>query len=229
MIEINVNDDAFVYFTDKLESLSRTAMPKAVRGTLNSLAFDVKKTTMPFEVNKTFEQRQKNFFKASSRVNTARGFNLNSMESQVGFMKLGNSDAVENLEHQEHGGKIDSRSFIPTSSARISKSKKRNVSRKNRIGKINNIVKSKGKKDLVRSVHSAGKDGFVLHQNMLFRVNSIRGRKFRLTAIHSFKKGRSVNVKATHFMEKATKATAKKAPEIFKSEAEFRIKKHFDR
>ena len=43
MIEINVDNDKFVYFTNKLESLSRSAMPKAVRGTLNGLALDVKK------------------------------------------------------------------------------------------------------------------------------------------------------------------------------------------
>ena len=133
------------------------------------------------------------------------------MESRVGFAKIGNSDAVENLEKQEHGGKINSRSFIPTNLSRVSKSRKKNVSKKNRIGTIKHIVKARTKKDFVKSVHSAGKDGFVLYRNMLFRVNSIRDRKFKLKAVHSFKKGRTVRVSATHFMEKATKKTGEKA------------------
>lgn len=227
MININIDNDAFVYFTDKLESLSKSTMTKAVRGTLNGLAFDVKKNTMPDEAGKAFVGRQKNFFKVSSRVNLARGSSIEQMESQVGFIKLGDSDAVENLEKQEHGGKIDSRSYIPTNLSRISKSNRKNVSRKNRIGTIKHIVKAKTKKDFVRSVHSAGKDGFVLYRNMLFRVNSIRGRKFRLTAVHSFKKGRTVRVSATHFMQKATEKTTTKGPEIFKKEAEFRFERHF--
>lgn len=227
MIEINIDNDEFVIFTEKLESLSRSALPSAVRGTLNGLAFDVKKNTMPDEAGKAFVGRQKNFFKVSSRVNLARGSSIEQMESKVGFLKLGNSDAVENLEKQEHGGKIGGRSFIPTNDSRISKSKKRNVSRKNRIGTIKHIVKAKDKQSFVRSVHSAGKDGFVLYRNMLFRVNSISGRKFRLKAVHSFKKGRTVRVSATHFMQKATAKTINKGPEIFKKEAEFRFERHF--
>jgi hypothetical protein len=101
----------------KLQQISRSSFPVAIRQTLNSAAFDVKKTTMPKESEKAFENRSKNFFKANSKVIQANGFNVNSMQSEVGFYenKLKNQStnyAVKDLEQQENGGKIDGRSFI---------------------------------------------------------------------------------------------------------------------
>lgn len=237
MIEININSDEFVSFTEKLERLSSSVLPKVVRGTLNGLALDVKKTTMPYEAGKAFVGRQKNFFKASSTVNFARGSSIEQMESQVGFSKLGDSDAVENLEKQEHGGKIKGRSFIPLNSARKGRNIKNAVEARYRIGRIKNVKRasrqrgSKGEK-IIKAVLKANKGGYVIGENgIVFRVERLstaRNVKFKLKAIYSFEKGRSVNVKATHFMEKATNKTTTKGPEIFKKEAEYRFKKHFN-
>jgi len=101
----------------KLQQISRSSFPVAIRQTLNSAAFDVKKTTMPKESEKAFENRSKNFFKANSKVIQANGFNVNTMQSEVGFYenKLKNQStnyAVKDLEQQENGGKIDGRSFV---------------------------------------------------------------------------------------------------------------------
>jgi hypothetical protein len=49
--------------------------------------------------------------------------------------------------------------------------------------------------------------------------------RFKLDAIYSYKKGRSVNVKATHFMQKATEKTMKKADDIYIKEAERQFEK----
>ena len=43
---LNVNTDAVVALTNKLEKLHRSAFPVAVRSTLNSAAFDMKKDTI---------------------------------------------------------------------------------------------------------------------------------------------------------------------------------------
>lgn len=72
---------------------------------------------MPKESEKAFENRSKNFFKANSKVIQANGFNVNTMQSEVGFYenKLKNQStnyAVKDLEQQENGGKIDGRSFV---------------------------------------------------------------------------------------------------------------------
>ena len=233
----NVDTDAVVVHTAKLESLHRSAFPNAVRGTLNGLAFDVKKNTMPAEGSKVFVERQKNFLKANSRVDMAKGFNVDAMVSRVGFVSLGGSNrAVDELEQQEKGGAINNRSFVPMDPARTAKSPRRIVSRKNRIGGIRNVVQTKdvaGKnpgQKFVKAVLKAGIKGHVLTDKTLLRVDRIKrlkkGWKFKLTPLYSFEKGRKVKVKATHFMEKATEKTMKSADEIYFKEAERQFEKH---
>jgi len=238
-VEFNVNTDAVVSLTNKLEKLHKSAFPVAVRGTLNSAAFDVKQKSMPAFAFVSFEQRQKNFFKANSKVEMARGFDVKSMESVVGFKSLGGSnDSVDELEQQERGGVIKSRSFIAIDTGRVSKSHARIVQKKNRISTMPNVVdarKAKGKnkrQKFVKSVIHAGVGGLVLSEHkgkeILWRVNSLNrdsNGKFKLTALYSFKKGRSVNVKATHFMRKASLNSAKLLDDFYIVEAKKQIKR----
>lgn len=236
-IELNVDADAFVQYTNKLEKLPKTAFPNAVRETLNGLAFDVKQNTMPAESDRNFTIRQRNFFKANSRVEIARGNNVNSMESMVGFVPFGGSNqSVEDLEKQEHGGIIGGRSFIPTDFSRTGKSPERLVSRRHRLGAIKNVVRTenaKGKtpaQKFVKSVVHAGAGGHVLHDDMLFRVDRLQRAgnnwKFKLTPVYSFKKGRNVRVSATHFMENAVNKTAKGMEQLYFKKAERQLKKY---
>lgn len=231
-MHFRVDTDEVIEFTNRLEKLNRSAFPSAVRNTLNSLAFDVKQRTMLKVTEKTFTIRQKNFFKANSRVETAKGFHVGSMKSQVGFVSLnGNNYAVDDLEQQEHGGKIDGRSFIPLAPARTSNSLNRNVSRRNRISGIKNIVKTSDSnassqgEGFVKSVLFAGVGGHVLHKNTLFRVDKIGDKKFKLKALYSFKKSRSVSVKKTRFMERSADITTRKSTFFFKESAEFQFNK----
>ncbi len=235
-IQLDINSDELVVHANRLERISRKSLPKAIRGTLNSLAFDVKKDTMPTQAKKDFTNRRRNFFTANSAVNMARGNDLRTMQSEVGFTpSRDKSDkAVENLEQQERGGKIDRRDFIPMDEARTTKSPNRAVARRNQLRKIKNVVrvsetkgKSKGQK-FILSVLQAREKGFVLTDKNLLRIKKITrgadGRwKFKIEHIYSFEKNRSVRVKATHFMEQATKKTMKKEEEIFKKEADRQI------
>src|SRR5687767_16018423 len=86
LMELNINSDAVVKHTNTLEKMHRSAMPLAIRNTLNSVAFDVKKNTMPASAEREFVTRAPNFFKANSRVEMARGWNVDSMQSVVGFI-----------------------------------------------------------------------------------------------------------------------------------------------
>lgn len=122
-MQLNINTDAAVIFTNKLEQLHKSALPSAIRGALNRAVFDVKKTTMPQEASASFQSRQKNFFKANSKFENAKGFNISTMQSTVGFYSnnlLGNDNyAVKDLEQQEHGGDIGGKAFIPMKAARV--------------------------------------------------------------------------------------------------------------
>ena len=141
MLAIDVNTDSFVVLANKLDNLNRSALPVAVRRTLNSTAFDVKQRTMLEMTKKQFVNRQANFFKANSKVIQATGFNVNEMESQIGFFedRLKNKAtnwAVKDLEQQEHGGSILGRDFITMNTGRVSNSPNKITKSGNRISDI---------------------------------------------------------------------------------------------
>lgn len=235
MIKFNVDTDAVIRLTNNLEKLTKSAFPVAVRGTLNSLAFDVKKNTMPKSALR-FKRREKNFFKANSTVHKAKGFDLKSMESKVGFTdNRADNKAVEDLEQQEHGGTIGGRKYIPVNTARVSKRNNKKVATRNRLGRIGikNIVRTKDvsgkneKEKFVKSVIKAGKGGFVQSEfkgvNMVWRVNSLkrsRNGQFKLTAVYIVNDSKKVKVRGTGFMKKATAKTAKKADDFYINQAE---------
>ena len=234
MGDIRVNADELVAFTNRLENLHKSALPNAVRGTLNRLAFDVKQKTMPDSVASTFTIRRPNFFKANSRVMMADGWNIMSMRSEVGFTTANltgvNNYAVSDLEQQERGGKIDGKSFIPMAPARGGGMSKP-VRPGNRLSSLKKIVNASHiagnrKQAFVKAVKKAGPGGYVLgngESKVLWRINSIslRGGNVRVkkTALYSYRKNRSVTVKATSFMQTASTQSVKKVTYIYIAEA----------
>lgn len=223
-MQLNINTDELVKLTNKLERLHRSALPVAVRGALNNAAFDVKKNTMLKTSEDAFINRQKNFFKANSSVKMASGFDIESMEAVIGFesskLKGSSNYSVKDLEQQENGGTIKGRTFIAMKQARASNSNVKNVRPNNRISGIKNIKKvSQNKNNFARTVHSAGIGGHVLNSKALFRVDKIAGRTFKVTPLYSFKKSRSVQVKKTGFMQKASLMSAKKLEGYFTTQA----------
>lgn len=238
--EFNINNDAVVVLTNKLEKLHRSALPVAIRETLNNAAFDVKQDTMLKSSKRHFINRNRNFFKANSRVDKAKGFNVDNMQATVGFItsKLKGSDqAVEDLEQQEYGGTIKGRSFIPMDAARGG-SKTKAVRPGNRFSKITNIInanKAKGKskkQKFVTAAIRAGNGGYVLGNNSaqtLFKITSITRRGnlmiIKKKPLYSFKEGRSIQVSRTGFMSSATLSSAKKLNEFYVKQAEKQIRR----
>lgn len=228
---LNINTNATALFSAKLEKLSRSALPVAVRGALNAAALDVKQNTMPAEAAKKFTQRRPQFLRAKSRVEFASGWDINSMRSTVGFS--GNEQAVEDLNQQEESGKIKGRSFIPLDTARVGNSYGRNIQAKNRLGPRLTIVDARkmvganpGQK-FVKAVLAAGVGGLVLAdfkgETILWRVNSLKkeGGHWKLTALYTYAKGRKVDIhKATHFMANASRESSAKMEKFFIEQAE---------
>ena len=239
-MQLNINTSALDAYAKKLKTLSRSAFPVAVRGALNSAAFDMKTNTLIQTSKKAFVNRTSTFFKANSRYEKASGFSVDSMQSTTGFYdnslkgspKEGNF-AVSDLEQQETGGTIKKKGFIPMLGAR-SGGVKTLVRANARLQKIRNVViaskmgRSNPKVNFILAAHKAGKGGYFLSNNMLWRVNALdhtNSAKLNLTPLYSFKKNRTVKVKPHRFVENAGEITMKKMDGYFIEEA----KKQFEK
>lgn len=241
---LDINTDEVVRFTATLEKLRKSALPNAIRGTLNDGAFDVKQKTMPAQAHADFIKRSPNFFKANSSVDKATGFDVRNMRATIGFIESrlrlgGNNYAVKDLEQQEHSGSLGGKSFIPLDSARVNGYASL-VKPANRLSKIlkSNIVIARNtgpgskKQQFVRAIHKAGAGGYVLGsnikgENILWRVDSINGpNRFSLTALYDYRGGRKVKVKDTGFMHISTLKSADKLNGFFQSQARFWINKY---
>lgn len=216
MITLNINSDASVKFTKTLENMRKSALPNAVRSSLNSAAFDVKKDTMPKKAATTFRKRHNGqFFKANSRVEMASGWKVENMKSTVGFLSQnkGNTKlkgkhnySIQDLEEQEYGGNIEHRDLRPLDKARSSSN--RPVRPKNRIelikqqtGGISNIIDASignsmsPKQRFIRAAYMAkktgGGDAYILG-------NKTTRRKQTLFRIESIVKGaKGIRIKST--------------------------------
>jgi hypothetical protein len=240
---LDVNSDAVVKFSNKLDKLGKSALPNAVRETLSKAALDVKQRTMPHQAKSEFVQRTKTFFKANSRVEFAKGKDIDSMRSVVGFTEhaLRGSDnyAVDDLQQQEYGGTIGGKSFIPQQEARVSKSVKKNVRANFRIEKLRNLKSvsdAPGKNWADRFFKTAlhvGVGGMVLstsgRSGAIYRIDSIEKGRIKKTKLYSFSKNRTVKVSGTGFMGKASAESADSISHIYLKEAQKQIDRYFYR
>jgi len=149
-MQLNLDTSKVVQYADKLEQMSKRALPRAVKETLSKAALDVKKRTMPKSAEREFTIRRKNFFIANSTVDFAKMGRIQDMKATVGFFegKLSGDKnfAVKDLEQQEYGGKIGGRKFIPLDSARVGKNRDRNVKRSiESVKDIDNVFKASRK------------------------------------------------------------------------------------
>ena len=257
-MSITINHIAITEQIARLKTLHRSALPLAIRGTLNDAVYNVKTTTMP-NTAKVFKKRAPNFFKANSKFEKATGFNTKTMKATVGFYEnklvdASKNYAVKDLEEQELGGKINKKSFIAQKGARMGNKQVRNDMRRSRLKQATFIsTQSSGKvgkngtarnlslkQQFIRAAIYAeskfGKDAFVLGglnkngSRTLSLINEMRfGGKYtkgkynfemNRTAIYNVKKGRSINVKSTHFMKKASLESASKMVSFFNKQAE---------
>lgn len=235
-MKININADAAVKYTNILEKMNRSALPAAVRGTLNGAAFDVKQNTMPAEANKEFVNRSPNFFKANSKVSKATGWEISEMKAIVGFSPTssrGADLAVNELTQQEYGGEIKSRSFIAMAPARGGSSVKP-VRPGNRLSRIRNLVDSSKmpgkslKQQFIAAANKAGKGGFVLGntpRKTVWKIESVGRGGIKKKAMFSYVENRSVRVEGTGFMRAASLESANKIDNLYIREAERQIQR----
>lgn len=240
-MRLDINSDAAVIYTNELEKLGKSALPVAVRETLNSAVFAMKKTAVPKHAKLAFEERQPNFFNYFTRYDKAQGFNINSMVATVGMdgSKLKNNAtnyAVRDLEEQEKGGTIHGRSFKPLPAAR--KGGTGNVRANARISQIlkaGNIIDAKDSKGentmqkFIRASIHAGEGGYVLGGRILWQVKRIarigRNTFFTKTKLYSFTKSGTATVHATGFMKKAANEVVKEMEFFYKLQAMKQVNK----
>jgi hypothetical protein len=243
---LKLDADSVIKLTVTLEKLHRSALPSAVRNTLNNAAFETKKE-IPIQGAKRFITRRKTFLKAFSVVDKASGFKINSMVSMAGINSKKGADTANELEKQEFGGNLDTGRLVPHDDARISASKERRLQIKNRLNKLEAHKASKAyrshrgtkKSKFVAAVMSTAASGkkYMLLENkgtgMLYELKSLKNRKsgrgasFKLKKVFYLKKAESANVNGRGFI-RAAKTKASKSINIFyKKNAEYQLNKHW--
>jgi len=248
MATIDVNTDNLIKFSKKLDKLSRSALPVAVRQTLNSVAFETKKKTLPREAAKSFENRNPSFYKRFSRVETAQGFDINRMQSKAGMVDSAGGkkeQAGEDQTQQQIGGNISGRTFIPLDQARTGGKHSKNVKKKNRISNINIVLDTKDSKastptkkliqTSIQAIKKFGSGSVIKHKGdkseILYRVqrgSGIKTREFniKLIPLYTVKKGRSVRIKnPIPFTLNAGKRAQLQANKFFRSHAKRALNK----
>lgn len=245
---LNVNTNANIILTAKLERLKKSAFPSAVRSTLNDAAFEHKRINLPFSAKKNMTVRNPSFFRKFTGVNRATGFDVGSMYSQVGFIntdpdKKKGKKAIEGMEHNEVGGS-DNEGSMYMSKARSSNSLQKLVRKKARFSKDNLASKSRNKKDFIKNAYKSVKENkpvFIETKkgNMLVQYKSMkkykRGNKTKGITKGSFKfksdvlmRSRRLNVakaKATNFNAEAALQTQKQIEVFYNKNAEYQFSK----
>ena len=241
---LDVNASGIIDFTKKLDKLKKSALPNAVRNTLNTMAFDTKKKTLLSEAKRSFVQRNPSFFRRFSKVEMAKGFNINTMRSTVGMVDRASGRSSEqagrNMTQQQVSGRIGGRTFVPLDTARTSKSSKKNVRRANRLRNLNIVLdtmdsrasdpKQRFVQSAVFAVERFGSGAVIKHRRddgrtFLYKVerggSDLRTRQFniKVTPLYSVKSGRTVSVRAQPFTFRASVRTAKNVERIWKEKA----------
>ena len=99
--QMNVNTNAAIILTAKLERMHKSAFPSAVRSTLNDSAFAMKQKEILDSAKLNMTVRNPSFFKKFTGVKRANGFNVNAMFSEDGFQDRGQNSARKAINKSE--------------------------------------------------------------------------------------------------------------------------------
>lgn len=216
-MKLDVNTDAAIQLTARLEKLHRSAFPSAVRNTLNDAAF-MTKTLVPKKAEHNFTIRQKNVFSRLTVVDKAKGFDLNSMKSIVGINANApkSTKLAEGLEKQELGGSIQGRKLVPHNLGRISGSYAKKVQSKNQFSKIGGLGtprnRIKGAKYIL--IKKSGSNGTVFNTT-----------GNRLKPVYTYRNTKTSRVKAKPFLYPSALEAQSQMSNFYKKNAEFQFKK----
>lgn len=241
-IILDVNTNANIILTAKLERLNKSAFPSAVRSTLNDAAFEMKKVNILASAKMNMTVRNPTVFKKFTGVKRAAGFNVSSMYSEVGFIPkdgLSGSKVPEGMEHNEVGGS-DNSGAMYLGKTRTSNSLKKRVRRSARFNKskiakgTSSSVKSK-KLAFMANVYASLKENaptFIQTSKgkFLVKVHSIgKGddgkRDIKLDFLMRSRKQRPAKAKATHFNREAATKTSKQIEGFYSKNATFQFNK----
>lgn len=246
---LNVNTNATIILTAKLERLNKQAFPSAVRSTLNDAAFAMKQGNILESAKKNMTVRNPSFFRKFTGVDRAKGFDVKSMHSQVGFIntdpnKKKGQKAIEGMEHNEVGGS-DNTGAMYMKAARTGGSPDRLVRKKARFDK-NNVAgsKSRQKKNFFKNAFASVKEnkpvfvetkkGTILVQYKSLkkykRGNKSKGIvknsfKFNSTILMRSRRLNAANAKATHFNKEAALKTQKEIEVFYAKNAQHQFDK----
>lgn len=251
MPTLNVNNKEVIKHTARLEKLHRSAFPSAVRGTLNTMAFNDKQM-IPKVAKKKFITRSPNFFKAFTTVQKAQGWSVNKMHSITGINANKGSKVAKGLEAQEHGGTLKGRKLLTHQDSRVSKNRNKKVSTRARFDrrggmhdatralKSHNGSRSSKFVAAVMSTAKAGKTDMLLRSKtnrngIVYEVKNVsqniktRKVKFRIKKLYTYRDNPNTKVAPTRFMSDSAKIIHKQVYNIYKKEAEFQFKKALKR
>ena len=244
-MKLDVNTDAAIQLTAKLERLSKSAFPSAVRNTLNECAFDMKSKELPKSFKKNFKPKSGtiSYFKKSLKVDKANGFNIKNMKSVVGLLDASNPidrRFVEGMQKQEGGGIIDD-GLRYLKYARGGRVNGRVISenRYDRTKVITGRSKRKGtrKSKFVARAYASLKTGKpifmnTMRGNFLVKTSNVSSNisskklEFKFDFIAMSRKKVKTKLKSTKYNYEASIETFKKIEKFYKEKAEFQFKKY---
>lgn len=245
-MKIDINADGMIALTAKLERLNKSALPLAIRSTLNDCAFEMKKTNILSSAKLNMTVRNPTVFKKFTGVKRATGMNIRTMVAEVGFIPkegVKGGKVPEGMEHNEFGG-TDADGWMYMLKSRTSGSSKRLVRRNARYnkGKVlkfgrNSNIKSKAKEKvdfMFKSYESfthkmpfdfTTKKGRFLVQATSFTKGSDGNSKVKLDFLMRGRSKFKATAKATHFNQEAAIKTSKQIEGFYKKNAEYQINK----
>lgn len=214
-MKLDVNTDAAIQLTAKLEKLHRAAFPNAVRSTLNDAAFESKKL-IPKKANENFTVRQKNLFSRFSKVEKATGFDIKSMKSKIGLDGNTQSKLTDGLAKQETGGSIEGRKLTPHNLGRVSGSYGKKLKAKNQFKNIGEIGT---KNERIKGAK------YILIENgnkkTVFEVS-----KKKLTPIYNKRNTSISKVKSKPFIRPSAEKASKSMYKFYFKNASYQFKKY---
>lgn len=238
-MRLNVNTDEVVALTRKLEQTSKTTMPRAIRSTLNALAFHTK-GEMPNAYKKNgFTVRNKSFPSYISRYQKTRSRSVNTMKSEAGFANVTKGVSAKTMAKHETGGNFNNK-YVTSRFARISGSKNRNKQTKNRFKRIGDIpkksdknyIKAGDKRKFLRvGKKIAGTNKLAAYETskgvMIYRVKSKSGknkkRPLTISVLYWERQG-STTVRGRHTAKEAGLKVSRRTNQIYAGYAKRYIK-----
>lgn len=214
-MRLDVNTDASIALTAKLEKLHKSAFPSAVRNTLNEVAF-ISKTLVQKKTDDTFTIRQKNLFKRFTVVEKAKGFNVNQMVSRVGIDGTTNPKLSQGLEKQETGGVISGRRLIAHDKGRVSSSSKKKIKKQNYFSSIGNVGKP--------NKRIKGSKYIMIKKGVKGTIFEVKNKK--LTPIYNIRQTDKTRLQSKPFIKPSAMMASKRLDDIYKKQAEFQFKKY---